>query len=273
VTTESRDGGVAPAQPVAKSQWQHLGTKVPQLTGYFWIIKILTTGMGEAISDYLAHQYGPIPAVTIGGLFFVAALALQLRVKTYVPWIYWVAVAMVSVFGTMAADGLHIEFHVAYKYSTALYAVALTAILVAWYKSEHTLSIHSIITPRREIFYWLTVLATFALGTATGDLTAATLHLGWFWSGVLFTLAFAIPGLAYWRFRVHPVLCFWVAYVLTRPLGASWADWLGVPRDLSGLDWGRGTVSLLTGACFVVLVAFMQLSGRDVPPLTPALEQ
>jgi uncharacterized membrane-anchored protein len=255
---------------LANDKWAYLTTKVPRLTVFFWVIKILTTGSGEATSDFLAHQFNPFVAVAIGGVAFALSLVLQLRTQRYVAWIYWLCVSMVSVFGTMAADGLHVELHVPYYASTALYSVGLAVVLSAWYITERTISIHSINTVRRELFYWATVLATFALGTALGDLTATTFHLGYFASGVVFAVAFAIPGLAYWKFRVHPILCFWVAYILTRPLGASFADWMGVPHNLAGgLNFGRGHVALVGGALILALVLYVQFSRIDVQEELP----
>jgi uncharacterized membrane-anchored protein len=237
---------------------------VPQITVFFWITKVLTTGMGEATSDYLAHRFGPVMAGAVGLAALVAALVVQFRVRRYMAWVYWTAVVMVAVFGTMAADGLHVELHVPYAVSTAFFAAALAAIFVVWYRTEKTLSIHSIYTPRREMFYWATVLATFALGTAAGDLTAVTLHLGYLASGILFTVVIAVPAIGYWRFHLNPIVAFWFAYIVTRPLGASYADWMGVPHSLGGLNLGRGPVAL--GLTIVILgfVAYLAISRIDV---------
>ncbi len=242
----------------------HPLSKVPQITVFFWITKVLTTGMGEATSDYLAHRFGPVMAGAVGLAALVAALVVQFRVRRYMAWVYWTAVVMVAVFGTMAADGLHVELHVPYAVSTAFFAAALAAIFVVWYRTEKTLSIHSIYTPRREMFYWATVLATFALGTAAGDLTAVTLHLGYLASGILFTVVIAVPAIGYWRFHLNPIVAFWFAYIVTRPLGASYADWMGVPHSLGGLNLGRGPVAL--GLTIVILgfVAYLAISRIDV---------
>jgi uncharacterized membrane-anchored protein len=242
--------------------WQTL-TKVPKITAFFWVIKVLTTGMGEATSDYLAHRFNPIFAGAIGFIVFAIALLLQFRQDRYKPWVYWFAVAMVAVFGTMAADGLHVELGVPYIVSTVFYAVALAAIFIIWYRSEGTLSIHSIHTRKREVFYWLTILATFAMGTALGDLTAVNFSLGYFSSGLLFAGIFILPGLAHWIFRLNPIFTFWFAYIITRPLGASFADWMGVPKSLGGLGIGRGVVSLGLTALIVALVAFVSRTKED----------
>lgn len=239
-------------------------SKVPAVTALFWVVKVLTTGMGETTSDYLAHRLDPVVAVGIAGVALAATLALQLAVRRYVAWTYWAAVVMVSVFGTMAADVLHVALGIPYIVSTAFFAVALAAIFAVWYACEKTLSIHSVRTLRREIFYWATVMATFALGTATGDMTAVTLHLGYFSSGVMFAALIAVPALGHGLFRLNAVFAFWFAYVLTRPLGASFADWMGVSRARGGLAFGTGPVSLVLLAVIVVLVGYLAVSRRDV---------
>jgi uncharacterized membrane-anchored protein len=248
---------------------QYAASKVPQITAYFWIIKILTTAMGEALADFLAFRYGPVVTGVAGTVAFVVALVLQFRVRQYRAWVYWFAVAMVAVFGTMAADGMHIELRVPYTVSTAFFAVALTVIFVAWYAVEGTLSIHSIYTPRREAFYWLTVMATFALGTALGDLTATTLGLGFLASGIMFTVFILIPALAYWKLRMNAIFAFWFAYVLTRPLGASIADWFGKPKSAGGLGVGAGTMSVLLTLLIACLVAYLAVTRKDVQPVSP----
>lgn len=242
-----------------------LAAKVPEITALFWGIKVLTTGTGEAASDWFASE-SLVLAGGIGALGFAVALWLQFRTRRYVPAAYWFAVLMVAVFGTMAADGLHKVLGVPYAASTGFYAVALVVVFVLWRRSEGTLSIHSIHTRRREVWYWLTVLLTFALGTAAGDLTAFVLHLGYFWSGVLFTVAIAAPALAWWRFGLNPVVAFWTAYVLTRPLGASFADWLGKSHVLGGLGWGDGVVSMVSTAVIALLVAYVAATRHGVQP-------
>ena len=238
--------------------------KVPyRITAYFWIIKILTTAMGEALADFLAFRYNPVVAGVVGTVIFVIAMVLQFRARHYQVWIYWFAVAMVAVWGTLAADGMHIKLGVPYALSSAFFAICLAVVFAAWYATEHTLSIHSITTPRREVFYWATVLATFALGTAVGDLTATTLHLGFLTSGLLFTGLICIPALAYWKLGRGSVLAFWTAYVLTRPLGASYADWLGVPHRYGGVGLGRGLVALMLSIVIIGFVAFLAATRKD----------
>jgi len=241
-----------PVEPVAP--------KVPTIGVLFWVIKILTTGMGEAASDFMAKAFLPLAALV--GLFgFWYALKRQFRAERYEAGTYWFAVAMVAVFGTMAADAIHILFFLPYPVTTTLYAAATAGVLIVWYRSEGTLSIHSITTVRRETFYWTTVLATFALGTAVGDLTAATLHLGFFASGLLFTGAIVVPAIGWRFFNLNPVVAFWTAYVLTRPLGASFADWLGKPHTFhGGLGLGDGPV---TGAACVLIVGCVYAVSRS----------
>ena len=238
--------------------------KVPEVAALFWITKVLTTGMGETTSDYLAHRFGPPMAVALAGACLAIALAVQFSARRYTAWIYWVAVAMVSVFGTMAADVLHVGLGVPYVVSTAFFVVALTAIFALWYASERTLSIHSICTRRREAFYWATVLATFALGTAAGDMTASTMHLGYLVSAAVFAGLIAVPAVAHWRFGLNATIAFWFAYIITRPLGASIADWVAVPHARGGLGLGYGPVSLCMAVVIVGCVGYLAIARRDV---------
>ncbi|MFD0328601.1 hypothetical protein ACFQZC_11135 [Streptacidiphilus monticola] len=173
---------------------------------------------------------------------------------------YWTAIVMVSVFGTMAADALHVGLGVPYTVSTAFFLVVLGAVFAVWYAVERTLSIHSINTPRRELWYWLTVVTTFALGTAAGDLTAGTLGWGYLASGVVFAVVIAVPALAHWKLGLNAVFAFWFAYIVTRPLGASFADWMAAPHEHTGLGWGYGPV---TAVWTVLIVLFVLLQRRS----------
>jgi uncharacterized membrane-anchored protein len=266
-------GRLRPGQPFTAAQ--QAASKVPQITAIFWIIKILTTAQGEATADYFAFRIDPFIAGGVAFLLLVAALALQFRARQYVAWRYWLAVDLVAIFGTMAADGMHIKLHIPYAVSSAFFAVVLAVVLVCWYLTERTLSIHSIRTPRREAFYWATVLATFALGTALGDMTATTLHLGYLASGILFTVIFFIPGAGYRWFGLNSIVAFWFAYIVTRPLGASYADWMGVSKSVGGLGFGRGPVAIVLTIPIVALVAYLAVTRRDVeqpaasPPGSP----
>jgi uncharacterized membrane-anchored protein len=238
--------------------------KVPELTIYFWIIKILTTGMGETTSDFLVKNMDPVIAVGLGALGLIIALILQLSVRRYIAWVYWLAVTMVAIFGTMAADAIHVGLGVPYLISTTLFFVLLACIFMLWHKIEKTLSIHSITTRRREFFYWATVMATFALGTATGDMTATTLNLGYLDSGILFAIIFAIPAVAYWKFGMNEVFAFWFAYIITRPLGASFADWIGRPVPLEGLGVGTGRISIILLLLIICFVVYLSITHKDV---------
>jgi uncharacterized membrane-anchored protein len=238
--------------------------RVPEITAYFWIIKGLSTAVGESTSDYLVQAIDPIVAVGLGFVAFVAALILQFSMRHYRAWSYWLAVVMVGVFGTMAADVLHVGFGVPYAISSTLYGVVLVAVYVVWQRTERTLSIHSIDTARREVFYWLAVVATFALGTATGDLTATTLHLGYGGSIVLFAVIILIPVFGYRFLGWNAIFCFWFAYVVTRPLGASVADWIGKPTSVGGLGAGDGVVSVVIAILIAGFVAYLSVTRRDV---------
>ena len=175
--------------------------RVPEITVYFWVIKALSTAMGEATSDFLVHRLNPELAVGLGFIGFVTALLLQFSMRRYLAWTYWFGVVMVGVFGTMAADVLHVRFAVPYTESSILYAAVLLAVFVGWHKTEKTMSIHTVDTARREMFYWASVIATFAMGTAVGDLTATTFHLGYLNSGFLFAGLILFPAIGYRRFH------------------------------------------------------------------------
>lgn len=234
--------------------------KVPAITAIFWFIKILTTAMGEVFSDFLVHHLPPVIAVAVGGISLLAALALQFSVRTYVAWRYWLVVVIVAIFGTMAADVVHTGFGISYVTSTIFFTLAVAGIFGIWYASERTLSIHSIFTTKRELFYWATVLATFALGTAVGDLTAANMHIGYFSSGILFTVLIALPALGYWLFGLNEVFAFWCAYILTRPLGASFADWASHAPRSGGLGISKGLVSLVLTVLIVISVGYLSVT-------------
>ncbi len=241
-------------------------SQVPEITVAFWITKVLTTGMGESTSDYLVQTFGPPVAIAAGAVVFAASLAIQFRVRRYLAGVYWFAVVMVSVFGTMAADVLHVGLGIPYLVSTIVFAVVLAAVFVTWQRTQHTLSIHSITTRPREVFYWATVLTTFALGTAFGDFTATSLQLGYLGSGVLFAIVIAIPALAWWKWRRGAILAFWFAYVTTRPLGASFADWMAMPPSRGGLGWGTGPVSLGLSVVILGLVTYLGVSRATRRP-------
>lgn len=238
--------------------------RVPEITVAFWVIKGLSTAMGESASDFLVHAMAPELAVVLGFAGFTCALFLQFKMGRYFAWTYWLAVVMVGIFGTMAADVLHVRLGVPYSASTVLYAAVLIAVFVGWQRTEKTLSIHSIDTPRREAFYWTAVGATFAMGTALGDFTAYTLHLGYFPSAALFAAIIVVPAVGFRWLRWNAVVSFWFAYVVTRPLGASLADGLAKPKAVSGEGLGNGPVLLVLGALIVALVAYLAITRIDV---------
>jgi uncharacterized membrane-anchored protein len=246
-------------------------TKVPEITIVFWVLKLLTTGMGESMSDFLGQKSVPIAgAIGIFGLCF--AIWLQMRQREYRAPIYWFAVMMVAIFGTMAADGVHDGASIPYAVTTPVFAAVVAAIFIRWYRVEGTLSIHSITTRRREGYYWAAVLATFALGTAAGDLTATSLNLGFFHSALLFAAIICIPAIGWARFGLNPIVAFWFAYIVTRPLGASFADWFSKPHSITGLGAGDGTVSGLALLVFVGLVGYVTVTRRDIQGVAPEVQ-
>jgi len=244
-------------------------SKVPAVKPYFWVLKLLTTAMGEAMSDFVVLDVNRYLGVVLGFLVFVVAIVWQFRTPQYRTWPYWTAVSMVAVFGTMAADVMHVVLGLPYMVSAVFYAVCLIVTFVTWYRVERTLNIHSIVTPRREVFYWLAVIFTFAMGTALGDLFATTFHLGYLTSAFVFAAAICVPLVA-WRLGASPVLTFWVAYILTRPIGASFADFFGMPKDVSGMGYGHGAVAVVTLIVVVAFIAYLARSGIDRPEAAPA---
>ncbi|GAB0120292.1 COG4705 family protein [Acidisoma sp. 7E03] len=238
-------------------------SKVPEITLTFWVIKILTTAMGEATSDYLVFHWNPVLAVLLCTGGFLLALVLQFLQTRYVAWIYWLLVAMVAIVGTMAADILHVVIGVPFLLSTIGFALVLGAVFLLWQRSEGTLSIHHVTTRRREAFYWLTVCATFALGTAAGDMTAATLGLGFLLSGFLFLALFLAPAIGFRAFGLNGIFAFWFSYIMTRPLGASFADWAGKPGQMGGEGLGTGCVSITLTLAVLVLVCVLSLPRRN----------
>ena len=236
--------------------------KVPAVLVMFWVVKLLTTGIGETGSDYLGTVSIPLAAaVGVGG--FVLALRLQLRADAYHPVRYWTTVLSVALVGTMVADGPHVALGTPYWIDSLIYLLALAVLLVWWRRSEGTISVHSITTARRERFYWGVVLLTFGLGTALGDAAAVDAGLGYVWSILLFAVAILAP-LALWRLGLNPTVTFWAAYVMTRPLGASVADWLAKGPQEGGVGWGTGPVTAAGLVLFGLLVALLAITHSDV---------
>jgi uncharacterized membrane-anchored protein len=242
-------------------------SKVPEVTLVFWTVKIMSTTVGETGADYLAVHVGLGTAVTgaIMVALLLAALLLQLRMRRYVPWIYWLTVVLVSIVGTQITDALTDGLGISLYASTAAFAVALAATFAVWYRTERTLSIHTIITTRRELFYWAAILLTFALGTAAGDLATEALGLGFNVGVVAFGALIAAIGTAYY-FGANAVLTFWLAYILTRPLGASLGDLLSQARAYGGLGLGTVYTSIAFLIVIVGLVAFISFDARRAQP-------
>ncbi|MDD1964587.1 hypothetical protein NPS29_04605 [Pseudomonas putida] len=235
--------------------------KVPEVTLSFWVIKIMSTTVGETFADFLAVDAGLGAGVTTVGMATLLAIALfaQLRTRAYTPWIYWLTVVLVSIVGTQITDVLTDMLDVSLYTSTAVFSVLLAATFTVWYRTERTLSIHEIVTPRRELFYWATVLCTFALGTAAGDLATEALGLG-------FTLGVGIFGVllaatfAAWRMGGNAVLTFWIGYILTRPFGASLGDLLTQAKTYGGLGMGATWTSAIFLCVILMLVTVAQIS-------------
>jgi uncharacterized membrane-anchored protein len=248
---------------VVNQRGHQMLNKVPQVTLVFWIIKIMSTTVGETGADYLAVHVGLGTVVTsaVTTLLLLAALGRQLRMRRYVPWIYWLTVVLVSVVGTQITDALTDGLGISLYLSTSAFAVALAATFAIWYRSERTLSIHSIVTTRRELFYWAAILLTFALGTAAGDLATEALGLGFNVGVVVFTALLAAIGAAYYL-GANAVLTFWLAYILTRPLGASLGDLLSQARAYGGLGFGTVTTSIVFLAVIMALVTFISFDAR-----------
>jgi uncharacterized membrane-anchored protein len=247
-----------------KSEWL-MSSKVPEVTIAFWAIKIMSTTVGETGSDYLAVNVGLGPLFTdaIMTTLLAVSLLLQMHASHYVPWRYWLTVVLVSVVGTEVTDFLTDKLNVSLYWSTCIFALGLAASFATWFWSEHTLSIHSIITRRRELFYWLAILFTFALGTAVGDLATEALQLGFRLGVVIFGGLIAMTTIIY-LFGANPILTFWIAYVLTRPLGASLGDLLSQAQAYGGLGLGTSITSIVFLAIIVTLVG--RLSTRATLP-------
>lgn len=237
-------------------------TRVPAPTPGFWVLKVLTTGTGEALSDFLVTRFDPAPTVVVSVLLFVVVLAVQLRPRRYVPWLYWTTVAMVGVIGTMVADVVHVALGVPYAVSSAVFLVVLVVVFVSWRRTTGTLDVHAVTSTRRQSCYWAAVIATFALGTAAGDLVASGAHLGYLGAAVLFVVAVVVVVVLRVVGLAGPVVAFWTVYVLTRPVGASVADWLAVGPRHGGVGLGTGLVSAIGVIAIVVGVAMTTQARR-----------
>jgi uncharacterized membrane-anchored protein len=239
--------------------------KVPEVTLYFWIIKVLCTTVGETASDYLDGNLnlGLTNTTYITGAILIVTLFFQFRAHKYVPGIYWLAVVLISVVGTQITDNLVDNFGVSLVTTTIVFSIALAVTFATWFWSERTLSIHTIFTTRREAFYWLAILFTFALGTAAGDLASERLALGYWVSALIFGAIIAAVWLAHVRFNLDAVLAFWIAYILTRPLGASLGDYLSQKRTVGGLGLGTTVTSVIFLTAILLVVMYLSVTRKD----------
>ena len=242
-----------------------LAIKVPAIIPVFWAVKILTTAGGEATSDWL-KKFGNLGGGGAEVALFLIGIVLQFSSRRYRAFSYWFFAFAIAIAGTGFADFLHLDVHIPYAGTSLLWAVILAAIFWTWHRSEGTLSIHSVATQRREVFYWATVFATFALGTALGDFTATSLNLGYLPSGLLFLGIILLPLLAWWRFGLNPIAGFWMAYVVTRPLGASFADWISKPSSTTGINVGDGPTALAFALAVLALVTYLIIRRPDIQP-------
>jgi uncharacterized membrane-anchored protein len=240
-----------------------VAAKVPEIIALFWVVKILTTAGGEVTSDYLKN-YGNFGGGGTEIALFVIALVLQFVTRRYRAFAYWFLAYAIATAGTGISDFLHLDVHIPYIGTTIVWALILAVVFWTWQRSEGTLSIHSITTQRREAFYWATVFATFALGTAVGDFTATSLGMGYLPSGIFFLVIFLLPALAWWRFGLNSVAAFWMAYIITRPLGASFSDYISKPSSITGINFGNGPTALVFALATVALVSYLAIARPDI---------
>jgi uncharacterized membrane-anchored protein len=240
--------------------------KVPEITVFFWVIKVLCTTVGETAADYLQMRlhFGLANTTLVMSALLMVSLFFQFRARRYMPGIYWLAVVLISVVGTLITDNLTDRMGVPLEISTAAFTVALAATFWAWYRKERTLSIHTIYTARREAFYWLAILFTFALGTAAGDLLAERMNVGYLWSGVIFAGMIGLIALAHFRFKLDAIASFWIAYILTRPLGASIGDYLSQPQADGGLGLGTVLTNVVFLLAILATVTYLAVTRKDV---------
>lgn len=248
-----------------QSKLSQLFSKVPQVTIFFWIIKVLCTTVGETFSDFLSVNVGLGLTLTtvLMGIAFVVVLCIQFKTSKYIPLVYWLTVVLISVFGTLVTDNLTDGFGVPLELSTVLFSVLLAAAFLAWFASEKTLSIHSIYTVKREAFYWLTILFTFALGTAVGDLYSEQLGVGYLGTGIIVVIIIACVFAA-WKLKLNEILAFWIVYILTRPLGASLGDYLSQSTTNGGLGLGATITSVIFLIAILAIILFLAISKFDI---------
>jgi len=257
---------------VGGSRGREMLNKVPEITAFFWVIKVLCTTVGETASDYLNTNLnlGLTNTTLITASLLAVVLFAQFRSRRYIPGIYWLSVVLISVVGTQITDNLTDNFGVSLVTTTTVFSIALAVVFAAWFAAERTLSIHTIYTSRREGFYWLAILFTFALGTAAGDLAAERLNLGYWISALMFAGVIAAVAVAHFRFRLNAVAAFWIAYILTRPLGASLGDFLSQARAIGGLGIGTTATSAIFLVAILLVVSYLSVTRKDVSKLAAA---
>jgi uncharacterized membrane-anchored protein len=255
----------SPARP-AKWWARQMLNKVPEITVYFWVIKVLCTTVGETFADNLNENLGLGLGGTsyIMGALLIAVLVFQFRARKYVPGIYWLAVVLISVVGTLVSDNLVENYGVTLETTTIAFSAILICVFASWYAVERTLSVHTIFTTRRETFYWLAILFTFALGTSAGDFLSEQLELGYLAALGIFAGAIVVVAVLHFGLRMNAILSFWLAYVLTRPLGASIGDYLASPTEEGGIGLGTNLTSIIFLSTILALVVYLAISKRDV---------
>jgi uncharacterized membrane-anchored protein len=255
----------------APSLGRQMLNKVPEITIYFWIIKILCTTVGETAADLMNEELGLGLTNTtyIMSAALIAILVAQFRTRKYIPGVYWLAVVLISIVGTLITDNLVDNAGVELQTTTYVFSAILALVFAVWWAVERTLSVHTIVTTRREAFYWLAILFTFALGTSAGDLFAEKLELGFLPSAGIFAGAIAVIAIAHFRFKLNAILAFWLAYILTRPLGASIGDWLSQPVEETGLGLGTILTSVIFLGAILALVVYLSVTKKDLGVVTP----
>lgn len=261
-------------ESIKKNDMRSMLSKVPEVTIFFWIIKVLCTTVGETASDFLNVNlgFGLTGTSVVMGVLLLVVLVFQFKAKKYIPGVYWLTVVLISIFGTLVTDNMTDGMGIPLEVSTIVFSAALLLTFIIWYASEKTLSIHSIFTKRREVFYWLTILFTFALGTASGDLMAESLGLGYLVTGLIVCAIIVSVSIA-WKLGLDSVLSFWIAYIMTRPLGASMGDYLSQPHKYGGLGLGATVTSIIFVSAILLTVVFLSVTKQDLiakAPVKPA---
>lgn len=248
------------------SKYANMLNKVPEITLVFWLIKMMSTTVGETAADFMIFNFKlglPITSLIMTALFLIV-LVIQLKAKEYIPWKYWLTVVFVSILGTLITDNMTDNLGIPLSYSTIGFSIVLAAVFAIWYAREKTLSIHHIDTFPRELYYWVAILATFALGTAAGDWFAEGLNIGYQNSTLIFAGVIALIAAGFYALKLDSVLCFWLAYILTRPLGAALGDWLSQPVKNGGLELGVTSISVVFLLMIVGLVGYETYKKRSL---------